>query len=348
MLHSTDSKRGSGAGQSSWVRLTLAGTLLAVLLSGCVVRVVYNQLDWLTLWYVDDYFEFNATQKTQARELIAHTLAWHRSSQLPRYVTISRTVHDRVGAPVSAAFIAGLYADTVGLWDELLRKVATDAGGLLRSLSDSQVEVLFERLAEDNLEFEEEYSGGTAAERRAKQDKAIIKMFRRFTGRLSGAQEELIRSRTAQLHDLSAEWLHRRAAWQAQFRVLLTGRKSDPQFVNRLANLMLDPNQFDSPGYRELVEDNQRQVFSLVAEVLSTLSPAQTDAFRKRLAGFMQDFDALIREGGANSTANKKAPEKGGLLSLVPRRGLEPPLPFDNQHLKLARLPIPPSGHFTN
>ena len=304
MLHWADRKRGSGAERSSRVRLTLVGTLLAVLLSGCIVRVAYNQLDWLTLWYVDGYFELDATQKTQARDVIAQTLAWHRSTQLPRYMSLSRELHDRVGTPVSAAFIAGVYEDVVGLWDQFLRQVATDAGGLLRSLSDRQVEALFEQLAEDNLEFEEEYSGVTAAERRAKQDKAIIKMFRRFTGRLSRPQEDLIRSRTAQLHDLSAEWLQRRAAWQAQFRILLTVRKSDPQFVDRLANLMLDPNQFDSPGYRELVEDNQRQVFSLVAEVLGTLSPAQANAMRKRLAGFIRDFDTLIREGsGPQRTA---------------------------------------------
>src|SRR3546814_4821080 len=30
---------------------------------------------------------------------------------------------------------------------------------------------------------------------------------------------------------------------------------------------------------------------------------------------------------------------------MVPRRGLEPPRPCDRQHLKLVRLPIPPSGH---
>ncbi len=313
MLHSTGSSRGSGAGQRSRCRLTLAGTLLALLLSGCVVRVAYNQLDWMTLWYVDDYFSLDATQKTQARELISNTLDWHRSTELPRYVTLTLAVHDRVGAPVSAAFIADIYNDVVGLWDQLLRQVATGAGGLLRSLSDVQVEELFEQLAEENLEFEEEYSGATAVERRAKQDKAIIRMFRRFTGRLSTEQEALIRSRTARLHDLSTEWLHRRASWQAEFRVLLTGRQSDPQFVNRLANLMLDPNQFDSPGYRKLVEENQQQVFSLVAELLSTLSPAQALEMRSRLAGFMQDFDALIREGGADVDLSKKAPEKGAL-----------------------------------
>ena len=31
-------------------------------------------------------------------------------------------------------------------------------------------------------------------------------------------------------------------------------------------------------------------------------------------------------------------------LTMVPRRGLEPPRPYGHQHLKLARLPIPPPG----
>jgi hypothetical protein len=30
---------------------------------------------------------------------------------------------------------------------------------------------------------------------------------------------------------------------------------------------------------------------------------------------------------------------------MVPRRGLEPPRRYQRQHLKLVRLPIPPSGH---
>jgi hypothetical protein len=33
------------------------------------------------------------------------------------------------------------------------------------------------------------------------------------------------------------------------------------------------------------------------------------------------------------------------LKNLVPERGLEPPLPCENQVLNLARLPIPPFGH---
>src|SRR5207244_12825591 len=35
------------------------------------------------------------------------------------------------------------------------------------------------------------------------------------------------------------------------------------------------------------------------------------------------------------------------IKSLVPERGLDPPLPCENYLLKLARLPFPPFGHCT-
>ena len=34
------------------------------------------------------------------------------------------------------------------------------------------------------------------------------------------------------------------------------------------------------------------------------------------------------------------------VTGFVPRTGIEPALPCDNQILSLARLPVPPSGHF--
>jgi hypothetical protein len=35
-----------------------------------------------------------------------------------------------------------------------------------------------------------------------------------------------------------------------------------------------------------------------------------------------------------------------GFDLMVPERGLEPPLPCENQVLNLARLPVPPFGHY--
>ena len=57
------------------------------------------------------------------------------------------------------------------------------------------------------------------------------------------------------------------------------------------------------------------------------------------------------RRGSGFRTAVTSSPFKilsdlqNGGEGMVPRRGLEPPRPCERQHLKLVRLPIPPSGH---
>lgn len=265
------------------------------MLGGCVVRVVYNQLDWLALWYVEDYFELDPAQEEQARQMIGRTISWHRETQLPRYASLVRRVLGGVNAPVEPAFLADRYAEFVELWDGLLKQVAPDFARLLQSLTDDQVDELFANLADENEELAEDYSGISREERRAKQDKAIIKAFRRFTGRLSAEQEVLVRTRTSRFHDLSADWLVRRAAWQEEFRVLMAGRKADPLFAERITVLILSPNQFDSPGYRKLVLENQQASFSLVAAVLNSLSQKQSEHLRKHLTTYANDFDALVR-----------------------------------------------------
>ena len=277
------------------VRLLITGLVLVTVLGGCVIRVAYNQLDWLALWYVEDYFELDRAQEPRAKRLIAQTLSWHRTTQLPQYAALARRLLEGAETSVDAEFLATRYAEVVELWDALLRHVAPDLARLLQTLSDEQVESLFARLAEENSELEEDYSGVSPEERRAKRDKEIIQAFRRFTGTLNTSQEALVTGQTAQMHDLSSDWLRRRAVWQGEFRVLMTGRKADPVFVDRFTELVLDPNQFDAPGYRALVEENRQYSFRLVAEVLGNLTPVQAKRLQKNLKTYAADFDSLVK-----------------------------------------------------
>ncbi|MSR07971.1 MAG: hypothetical protein EXR82_00300 [Gammaproteobacteria bacterium] len=277
------------------VRLLISGLLVVTLLGGCVIRVVYNQLDWLALWYLEDYFELDRVQEPEAKRLIAETLSWHRTTQLPNYAALARRVLEGAETSVDAEFLAARYAEVVGLWDALLQHVAPDLARLLQTLSDEQVESLFARLAEENGELEEDYSGVSPEERRAKQDKEITRAFRRFTGKLNASQEALVTGQTAQMHDLSGDWLRRRAVWQGEFRALMAGRKADPVFADRFTELVLNPNQFDAPGYRSLVEENRQLSFRLVAEVLGKLTPAQEKHLQKSLKTYAEDFDSLVK-----------------------------------------------------
>ncbi|MBN8279585.1 MAG: hypothetical protein J0M16_03150 [Gammaproteobacteria bacterium] len=291
---------GSAPCPSGW-RLLLAGILATFLLGGCVIRVAYEQLDWLALWYLEDYFDLQPEQERVAREIVARTLAWHREEHLPRYAGLTRKVIDAVGTPVQPPFVAQRYAEAVLLWDELLARVLPDAAILLRSLTDEQVDELFANLAKENRDLAEDFSGSTAAERRSKQDKVILKAFRRFTGRLNGAQETMVRARTARFHDLSDDWLRRRETWQQEFRRLLDARATDPAFEVRLGQLLLTPERFDSDDYRRQVADNRQSAFDLVAAVLNSLEAAQLQHLRDRLSTWADDFDTLVRAGRKRS-----------------------------------------------
>lgn len=283
--------------------MAVTAVMAATVLSGCVIRVVYEQLDWLALWYLEDYFDLDSAQEAQAKAMIADTLAWHRETQLPRYATLTRRLLGGLDGPVDPQFLATQYEEVVGLWDDLLRRVGPDLATLLRSLSDEQVDELFENLAEENRDLAKDYSGQTREERRAKQDKEIIKAFRRFTGRLSPEQEVFVRSRTARFHDLSGDWLDRRQAWQKEFRALMADRKLNARFAEQFQDLLLNPNQFDHPGYRKQVEDNQQASFRLVASVLGSLSSEQSEHLRGHLTTYISDFEALMRGKGRKGPA---------------------------------------------
>lgn len=271
-----------------------------------MLRIVYEQLDWLTIWYIESYVTLDSRQKKQARTMVGRQLAWHRSAELPEYAALTRDLLAQTGQPFTTGDIAVRYDTVVLLWDRFLLQLVPDAATLFASLSDGQVEALFARLARKNAELAKEYSGKTPAVRRARQDKAIIRAFRQFTGPLTREQEALVRARTAEFEDTSQEWLARRAVWQQEFRQLLVERRSAGAFLPELSNLMLDPNQFDSPTYRRQVAANRQRAFSLVAEVLNSLNARQQAHLRGRLETYLADINALMLAGPRPAGAEER------------------------------------------
>jgi hypothetical protein len=280
-------------GQGFRWRLPMLAILASLLLTGCVVRIAYNQLEWLTRWSVSGYLDLDDSQERMVREIIGRNLAWHRTTELPQYAAYMRELRAGLSGQVSAEFMARQYATTLVIWDRTLLQISPDIAQLLLTLSDEQVSEFFAEIEERNAELAEEYSGYRPEERRKKQDRSIVRAFRWFTGALSRDQEVLVKSYTAGMHDLTEQWLQRRRAWQAAFRELMENRADNVAFERQLTDLLLDPNQFDSTEYRRLVAANREIAFAMSADVLSSLSPKQKKHLDERLSSLAEDFDVL-------------------------------------------------------
>jgi hypothetical protein len=280
----------------------------ACLVTGCA-RLVLSQLDTLVVWYLDGYVDLRPDQEEMIRNAVARNLEWFGREEVPRYLALLGTVRGDVEMPVTPELVSRRYERTVELWDGFRRRLVPEATALAATLDDGQVEALFNALARDNRKLFREYSGSTAAERRKRQDRLVLRNLRRMAGRLTAGQESMVLARTARLHDLTEQWLDRRAAWQDALRQVLEDRRS-PGFEARLAGLLLDTEQFDSPRYRQLVDENQREVFTLVAELAGSLSPAQRRHFQQRVDRFSRDIAALaVQSGRARAAARPAAPQ---------------------------------------
>ena len=204
----------AGSQGSRW-RLPVLALLASVLLTGCVVRIAYGQLEWLTRWSVESYLDLNDGQERLVREIIGRNLAWHRATELPQYAAYLRELRAGLSGPVSAEFMARQYATTLVISDRTLQQISPDIARLLLTLNDEQVSEFIDEIEERNTELAEEYSGYAPEVRRKIQDRSIIRVFRWFTGTLSPDQEAVVKSHTAGMHDLTEQWLQRRRAWQS-------------------------------------------------------------------------------------------------------------------------------------
>lgn len=267
---------------------------LLALLAGCSgTRVVYNQLDWLVTWQVKKYFELDQAQEQDLRERVARQLAWHRETQLPRYAALSEDLGAALAGDPGPQYFAERFAEVQVFWVDFMSHAVPDAAAVLATLSDAQVEQLFGNIEENNRELAEEYSGDTATIRREQRERAIIRSVSRLTGRLSSAQQALVRDYSGRMHDLSQDWLERRRDWQDEFRAALDVCDNTIELERRLGPLLVDPDRNDPPEYRALVEDNQQVVFEMLAALSAGLTPRQRERFRKRLLNFARDFRLL-------------------------------------------------------
>jgi hypothetical protein len=283
----------SAFGKQRWPVL-----LLCVFLAGCsATRLVYNRIDWILVWYISDYFTLEDEQEDLLKESVERNMEWHRRDQLPKYVQLLREIEqDFSSGAVTIDMMERFYAQFIILWDEFLVQTMPDVTAFFMTLSQEQIDEFIDNLEESNQELWEEYAGKMPEERRKSRQDGAIKGFERAFGRLSDEQKELIRSYQSTLHDVSHEWMVGRRQWQQDFRNLVVARPPEPEFSDRMLELMLEPNRNDTPEYRQLIDENRLIMMTLTMALSAELTDKQRNKFSKRLNKLNRNFEILAAQ----------------------------------------------------
>ena len=275
----------------------LKASLIAILLlcSACSsTTFVYNRLDFLIPWYLDDYVDLERSQKRALDELLEPYLRWHRSDELPQYLDILILIESYLDKPLEQKNIVAISAPVEAAFLRLERESLEWLLTLGADLSDQQIDEFIGSLYEQQTEYEEKYLDRDLEEYNQDAYDNLRDNFQDYLGRLDSRQKEMLKSTSAALQRSDSVWLEERAAWVANLESIL---RREPGWRQEL-RLTLDTREENrSKNYTQVYEHNLKQVQSLSVAVLNSRSENQDRRLRKKLGNFRDDLRTLIKQG---------------------------------------------------
>lgn len=291
---------------SRWCRVCALGALL--LIGACSsTSFVYNRLDFLVLWYVEDYVDLDQYQKQYTSDVLASFLLWHRTQELQDYLRILDQIEDNLSQPQTPEMVASVFSEVEAAW---LRLEAKGLGLLLDlgvQLSDEQIDKFMEKLWERQLEYKEEYLERTDEEFREDSYEEAVDSAREYLGPLSDKQRELLREFSRSLLRSDQVWLQERADWLAELAVLLERK---PGWQQAVKEAVAARRNNPSAELQRVYDHNLQLIYTVIAQLLDGRSEQQDAHLRDRLSSLREDLQVLIAEGREPASAQDPASEQ--------------------------------------
>ncbi len=258
--------------------------------------IVYNRLDFLLPWYVDDYAELNQAQKAYLDELLAPFLTWHRNQELPNYVKVLEDIEDRLQRPQTPAEVAAVFAEFEQAWLRLESEALDWLLDLGARLSDEQIAGFLNELSERQQEYEEEYLARTDEEFYQDSYDNLLDSVQDYLGRLSEQQRDMLRNASRQLQRSDHAWLQGRADWLKQLAVLL---QRQPGWQDKVRAQVAARSDNTPHEHRRIYEHNMGVIYEALAQLLNGRSDQQDRHLRNKLSELQEDVVTLIAQGNA-------------------------------------------------
>jgi hypothetical protein len=273
-------------------RVVAAVALGALLLTACLVRVAYNNADWLMLWELDRYFNLTEAQHDFARERLREHLRWHRNGELDKTIALLQRVQQRAANEVTEAEVEQTYAEIEELRASLAVRLAADGAALFAGIDDDQLRHLERALRESNKKWEERLALPDE-ERRRDRTRRTLRMVRDWIGPLEAQQSDALAREAERIPDTLGKWLAYRTERQRQFVNLVRSARSDVNVVTvAFPAWTLMPLPVEFAAYRAAV-------VRFILDVDRVCTPKQRAYFNERLQDWIDDLQQARNESNA-------------------------------------------------
>jgi hypothetical protein len=281
------------------MRKIVAILVISLVLVGCGPRIFYPHLDWVILWYMNDFFSLNSRQSAYVKQSIRQQMRWHCRTQLKNYARWLRELHrdlQNPNDPITYARAENYWREIQRFGKELMHQISPDIIDFLQTVSDAQVEELFLNLEKKNLKMEKKYVDVDTETAGKNRQKRMIKRMKRWIGPLSQEQKQAVAAWSGRLRPTAADWMVHRRKTQNAYRQLFQQRQDEAYFRRTAYQLLVYPEHLRSTAYQKGIEHNTAQTIVLFVDIDRQLTPNQRKKMLNKLSELAADFDYLSCE----------------------------------------------------
>lgn len=270
--------------------------IAVLLLSGCIVRFVYNQLDWIIPWYVNRVIDLNNDQETLFENKLKAQLKWHRNTQLPEYSKLLKEVGATIQNGLTMEDLDRFHITMRGHWKALVRHIGPDIAEILSTASDAQLDGMLKQFEERHEKFREEYIDLPEEERRIKKVERMNRFLKFCMGEINERQELIVDQWSRDLKNISSARLNYIKTRHNLFKEMLKRRNEKAWFETQLCDLLLFERESWPKDFREMADHNRELTKRVFILLYQCMSDDQRREFTGTALSFAEDFDTLSRE----------------------------------------------------
>lgn len=267
-------------------------------LTACTkTKLAYGFLDNWLRWQMQSYFDPTTAQKQHLKTLTKVFHQWHRQNELDTLADFAQQTASLLDQPtITTEQIKDHMEQMQAIYQRSAEQLRHIANAILPTLNDDQIAQILHQLNKETQEYQEQYLAVTHQQRIADRAETLSDFFSGNLGKLTLAQQELIKDWSRGVDNLAAEGLLQLLFWREQFEQYLRADLTDAANLAALGDLLFNESAPLNSQHEQRETANRESLRELIVALHQSLTAKQRAHVQKSLARYQQDFIELAEQ----------------------------------------------------
>ncbi len=276
--------------------LLRAGVILTVLfITGCVLRLGYNTLNFWIPYYVSDYVSLNSAQERAFETNLDLALEQHRAKELPKIHRLISELQADLEKPLTFQQIKSYHFKFTAVGQESATIFIPTFSAMLRSLNASQRNQFNKKIEDDIEKVRQERVKLTTEQKIKKRSLDLQAKAKDWLGSLTTKQRGLLTELAGYQVEMEPTFFSVRQHFLSDWKALMSQQRST-QFQQQLKITVHQLLAFENPKVEKELTFYLNRRFDVMRRLNHSLSDNQLEHLQGLLTDLRKDMAKLIHE----------------------------------------------------